>query len=148
MSDYDNDIIPLVKQGFCCAQIVMQLALEIQGRENPGLIRAMAGLCQGYSAPDGACGALTGAACLLAHHAAKGQATEESDPRLALMLTELSEWFQAYAGGRFGGISCRTIVGEGPADQQVCVGLIAACYGQALLILTENGFDPASPLHD
>ena len=32
MNEYDLDILRLHTQGFCCAQIVLQMALEMQGR--------------------------------------------------------------------------------------------------------------------
>ena len=44
MNEYDLDILRLGGQGYCCAQIVVLLALEMQGVENFGLVRAMAGL--------------------------------------------------------------------------------------------------------
>lgn len=52
----DLDILKLAHQGFCCSQIVLQLALDLQGQSNPGLIRAMAGLCHGFSGTRGTCG--------------------------------------------------------------------------------------------
>ena len=45
MSDYDLDILRLGHAGYCCAQVVMLLGLEQSGADNPGLVRAMAGLC-------------------------------------------------------------------------------------------------------
>ena len=144
MNEYDLDILRLHTQGFCCAQIIVQMALDMQGVENPGLVRAMSGLCVGFSSPQGACGALTGAACLIAYYAGKGTAGEEKHERLPLMLAELSEWFEAYAGERFGGISCTAIVPDGKPDVGVCGGLVGLCYGQALTILVENGIDPGA----
>jgi hypothetical protein len=145
MNEYDLDILRLHTQGFCCAQIVVQMALEMQGVENPGLIRAMSGLCVGFSSPQGACGALTGAACLLAYYAGKGTAEEEASDRLPLMLSELTEWFEEYATERFGGINCSTIVPDGKPDPSVCGGLVSECYGKVLTILLENDIDPGTP---
>lgn len=144
MNDYDLDILRLHTQGFCCAQIIVQMALEMQGVENPGLVRAISGLCVGFSSPQGACGALTGAACLIAYYAGKGAVAEEADDRLPLMLSELSEWFEEYATARFGGISCSAIVPDGRPDASVCGGLVSECYGKALTILVENGIDPSA----
>lgn len=144
MNEYDLDILRLHTQGFCCAQIIVQMALEMQGVENPGLVRAMSGLCVGFSSPQGACGALTGGACLIASYAGKGTATEEADDRLPLMLSELVEWFEGYAAERFGGISCSAIVPDGKPDTSVCGELVSGCYGKALTILVENGFDPSA----
>lgn len=148
MNEYDLDILRLHGQGFCCAQIVLQLALEMQGVENPGLIRAMSGLCVGFSSTGGACGSLTGAACLLAYYAGKGAANEQAHDRLPLMLTELADWFEEYATGRFGGINCVDIVPGGKPDSSICGGLVSECFGKAMTILVENGFDPASGVRE
>lgn len=144
MNEYDLDILRLHTQGFCCAQIIVLMALEMQGVENPGLVRAMSGLCVGFSSSQGACGALTGAACLIASYAGKGTAAEEADDRLPLMLSELAEWFEEYATARFGGISCSAIVPDGRPDASVCGGMVSECYGKALTILVENGIDPSA----
>ncbi len=143
MNEYDFDILKLARQGYCCSQIVLQLALDLQGVDNPGLIRAMSGLCHGFSASRGACGAFTGAACLIAYYAGKGTPEEETHNRLPLMLSELAAWFEDYGAGRFGGIACSDIVTDSTPDTSVCGGLVAECFGRAMAILTENGFDPA-----
>ncbi len=148
MNEYDLDILKLKNQGYCCSQIVLHMALDIQGTQNPGLIRAMAGLCRGYSSERGPCGALTGALCLLAYYAGKGRADEEADERLPLMLSELVHWFEGDATARFGGSNCAHIVSDFKPDMAVCGGLISGCYGRALTILVENGIDPAVPPHD
>ena len=147
MNDYDFDILKLARDGYCCSQIVLHLALDLQGRENPGLLRAMSGLCQGFSAAKGACGALTGAACLLAYYGGKGRADEEANERLPLMLTELVQWFELLAAPRFGGIHCSDIVGDGTPDNAICSGLVGDCYGKAMTLLVENGFDPTDEAH-
>lgn len=148
MNDYDIDILQLAHQGYCCAQIIMHMALDLQGTSNPGLIRAMTGLCHGEVGTQGPCGALSGAACLIAYYSGKGSPLEAADERLPLMLLELSDWFNEYASGRFGGINCADIVGDGEPDRTICGGLISQCYGQAMAILSQNGIDPTSSTHD
>lgn len=143
MSDYDFDIIKLAHQGYCCAQIIVHMALDLQNESNPGLIRAMMGLCHGEVGTEGPCGAVSGAACLLAYYGGKGSATETGDERLPLMLSELSNWFSQYAGGRYGGINCLDIIGDGEPDRSICAGLVGQCYGQVLAILSRYGYDPA-----
>ena len=44
MSDYLDDMLALYEQGYDCAQILMRLVLDAQGKNNPDLIRALAGL--------------------------------------------------------------------------------------------------------
>ena len=141
MNEYDIDILRLAGAGYCCSQIVVQLGLEVQGTENPGLVKAMAGLCHGFPAMDGTCGAVSGAACLIAYYGGKGAPDEEESDRLPLMLSELSDWFKEYSSSRFKGIRCSDIVEDGQLDTAICGGLVSKCYGKALTILVENGFD-------
>jgi Putative redox-active protein (C_GCAxxG_C_C) len=148
MNEYDLDILKLAHQGYCCSQIVIQMALDLQGLNNPGLIRAMSGLCHGFTSTNGACGALTGAACLIAYYGGKGKPEEEAHERLPLMLSELAQWFEEYAGSRFGGINCTDIVKDNRPDTTICGGLVAECFGRAMTLLTDNGFDPAEPGND
>ncbi|WP_028584778.1 DVU_1555 family C-GCAxxG-C-C protein [Desulfogranum mediterraneum] len=145
MREYDLEILRLAGQGYCCSQMVLQLALEMEGRENAGLIRALAALCHGFPATSGSCGALTGAACLLGYYGGKGGAEQEEDKRLPLMLDELADWFASYCGERRLGTSCSDIVSHGIADSALCGSLISACYGQAMTILVEHGFEPGNP---
>ncbi len=144
MSDYDIDIARLAGQGFCCTQIVLQLALAMQGSENKALIRTMAGLCHGFPDTKGPCGALTGAACMLGLYAGKGSDDEDENERLELMLSSLHEWFSAFCGQEMPntrGIACSDIVPDGQVHPAVCGKLIGACFEKALTLLMENGFD-------
>ena len=145
MNDYDLDILALARQGFCCSQILLHLALDLQGLENPGLIRAMSGLCNGFFSPRGTCGALTGAACLLAYYGGKGRSNEEMHDKLPLMQSELAAWFEELTTGRFGGMACSDIVVGGQPEPTVCGNLVGECYGRAMELLVANGFDPADP---
>ena len=136
-------ILPLAQKGYCCSQIILLLGLEAQGQTNPALIRSASGLCHGIAGAGHTCGALTGAACLLALYAGKGEENEEEDERLPLMLESLAHWFAEYTSG-FGGSACTDILGESAArpDPNVCGRLIAETMDQALAILVDNGFDP------
>lgn len=149
MNGSEIDILRLAHQGFCCAQIMLQLALDLQGRENPGLIRAMSGLCHGLASTQGACGVLTGGACLLAYYTGKGRAEDEADERLPLLEQEFEVWFRETCRQRFGGSNCIDIVKNGQPEPQTCGGLLLEAYDRAIALLLENGFDPAqSPDHD
>ena len=110
---YEVITIELSGKGYCCSQIMLILGLEEMDRENPDLIRAMAGLCMGVGNSGGTCGVLSGASCLLSLHAGKGSDDEEPHEKLPLMLSELTDWFSERAGGEYGGITCAHIMGEG-----------------------------------
>jgi hypothetical protein len=51
MNEYDLDILRLHTQGFCCAQIIVQMALEMQGVENPGWCGPCPGCALGLLRP-------------------------------------------------------------------------------------------------
>ncbi len=138
-------IIQLAGKGYCCSQMLAILALEAQDRENPDLVRAMAGLCMGAGNSGGVCGVFTGAACVLAMYGAKGADSEKEADKLPLMYAELSEWFEQSACASFGGTSCSDIIGEGSSrpNPERCGRLLVDTWGRILEILVENGFDPS-----
>ena len=67
MDDVFGRMLELSRKGYFCAQILMQLALDAEGKDCPELIRAMGGLNAGIGFSGGPCGALTGGACFLAY---------------------------------------------------------------------------------
>ena len=93
MDDHLIRMIQLSAKGYYCSQIIVQLALEIRGEENPGLIRAMAGPAYGCGTGRGTCGTLIGGCCLLAMYSAKGSDSETESERYMLMVNELTDWF-------------------------------------------------------
>jgi len=149
LNDVSLRILQLSGQGYGCSQVLMQLALEARGEDNPGLVRAMAGLEYGCGGGRATCGALTAACCVLALYAGRGGDASGTE-RLPLMLHALSDWFEERAGGPHGGISCEAIVGaEGPAAaRQRCGAIVADTYSQLLEILAANGFDPSGGFLD
>lgn len=147
MNDTGFRMLQLFGKGYCCSQILMILALEMQGKENPDLVRAMAGLCMGGGNTGGICGVFSGAASVLALYAGKGGDNERQADRLPLMYSELSDWFTQSACSGYAGTSCSDIAGEGAARPHPdrCGRLLVDTWGYILEILVENGFDPVSP---
>jgi hypothetical protein len=146
MDDLSIHLMQLAGKGYCCSQILVLLALDAQGRQNPDLVRAMSGLCLGVGNSGGTCGVFSGAACLLALYAGKGADEERADEKLPLMFAELTEWFTETVGGAYGGVTCTDILGEGERRPEPgrCGAILLSSYQQILQILSENGFDPAS----
>lgn len=144
LDDTSLRLMRLHGEGYCCSQIMLIMALEDLGRDNPDLVRAMAGLCKGGGDCSGPCGVLTGGACLLAMHAAKGHADESADDKLPLLLDEYANWFRDEACAPFGGTACADVVGDCPGapHPERCGSLVAQGFVKALDILAANGFDP------
>jgi hypothetical protein len=134
-------MMELKQEGYCCAQIILILALDARGETNPDLVRASGGLCFGVSASGGTCGALCGGACLISLYAGKGGAGEKADERLPLMLNALSEWFGEAVGSNYGGTLCNDILTQAP-DKSACGPIAAATYGKAMEILAAHGMEP------
>ena len=142
MDDQQLHLLALTQKGYSCSQILLLLGLELQGKENPDLLRAMAGLTRGSAAGAGTCGTLTGAACLLGLYAGKGEEDELEHERLPGMLEELWEWFEESFASRFGGIRCRDLLADGAPETERCRPLVLETFYKVLEILAANGFDP------
>ncbi len=127
-------------QGFHCAQVLLIMGLEYQGKEDPDLIRAMNGLSGGLGFQGKTCGALAGGACLLALFAGRGRLQEKEQRCLNLMIQQLVEWFEVGFGKEFGGIDCNAILGGDPWNRMTrCPRLINETYFMVRDLLKENG---------
>ena len=103
------EILPLVRQGYCCSQLLMLLLLQGSGHENPALIRAMHGLCHGMGGSEGPCGLLSGGACVLGGVAGRGEDGESAHPSFVPLVAEYQQWF-AGRTERYGGTECFRIM--------------------------------------
>lgn len=134
-------LFQLATQGFCCSQILIILGLEENGEDNPGLVRAMQGLCGGLGRSGGTCGALTGGVCLLSLKAGKGTAAESSDPNLGKMINEFLQWFDDQHSSR----DCAAIIGtnlsENTAYPVKCGALVTATYEKVQEILANAAME-------
>ena len=147
MNDDSIRILRLAGQGFCCSQILMQLALEDMGRDNAGLIRAMGGLCEGMGQGE-ICGVATGAACVLSLYAGKGTAEEDALPVLPAMLADFWAWFQG-RGTTWGGIRCEDItLASGGRNEKTCGNIMLEARTTLLGILDAHGIDPSQDRDD
>lgn len=141
MNDEGIRILQLGSQGFCCSQILIQLALGDMGLENSDLIRAMGGLCEGLAQGE-LCGVATGAACVLGLYAGKGTAQEEALASLPAMLTDFMDWFRR-SGREWGGIRCDDItMASGGRSDAVCGNIMLQARMTLLEILDAHGIDP------
>jgi hypothetical protein len=143
MDDTMIRMMRLAQKGYTCSQILILLALEARGEQNPALVRAAGGLAYGCGTGKGSCGVLTGGSCVIALFAGKGSDEEQESDKFMLMLQELSDWFSERIGNQYGGIECEAIVGEeGPAAaRQRCGTILAETYSEVMEILISNGFE-------
>lgn len=89
-----TQILEYKKQGYLCSQIMMLNALELEGKENPDLVRAMTGLNCGLGFTWKTCGALIGGCAVLGYFAGKGSSDETESSDFYPMVAELVNWFE------------------------------------------------------
>ena len=152
MDAFDR-IMELSREGLYCAQIMVQLALDAEGKENPELIEAVRGLCGGFAWSGGPCGALSGGACLLSLLGRGLEISSRSDIACLLSLLgrgleisereELVAEFHRWFAGRtaqFGGEDCNDITGGDRGNMfSVCPGVIIDSYEKCVELLAERG---------
>lgn len=141
MNDIDQ-LLALRKQGYYCSQILLLQGLELMGKSNPDLVRAMHGLAGGLGFSGELCGALTGGASLLGLYAGKGTPEQEEDPRLIFMVEDLVKWFKAEYFEQYGGIRCAEILAGNSQNQAVrCPIMVMGVLQKSKELLVENGYD-------
>ncbi len=141
----DNELEQLMvlrRQGFYCSQMILLQGLEMTGKSNPDLVRAMHGLAGGLGFSGELCGALTGGASLLGLYAGKGTPEQPEDPRLDFMIQDLVKWFKAEYGEQFGGLRCETILAGDSQNKAVrCPLMVVGVLQKVKELLVENGYD-------
>jgi len=136
------ELLPYVRQGYCCSQLLLVLAMQMRGEENPGLLRAMRGPCHGIGQSGGPCGLLAGGAAALAW--LSGVDGGDEHPMLEAMTVEYGTWFlertQAW------GYGCEAVAqglaaeagaspaSDGKPDMSLCAGLLAECWEKIMEI--------------
>ena len=138
LSDYLDEMLALYEQGYDCAQILMRMVLDAEGKENPDMIRALAGLNGGIGGSAGTCGCMTGGACLLAYYAGKGADDETAHKNYQDMMLKFTEWFKEYTT-EYGGVECYQILdGDNRNKIQRCPLIMEATLEKCLTLLEEN----------
>ncbi len=132
------ELLPYVKEGYCCSQLLTLLVLQAQGKENQDLVRATHGLCMGLGFSNGPCGLLTGGATALGLLAGHGDADSPAHPAFMPLINEYATWFYEYTA-QYGGYTCDTITSnlgnrnsaasdEQDIDLLACGTLLGACW--------------------
>ncbi|MEZ6853830.1 DVU_1555 family C-GCAxxG-C-C protein [Halodesulfovibrio aestuarii] len=145
LSDIQLQLLQWAGKGYCCSQILVGMALEYSGIENPQLIRAAEGLCSGMSSCNGTCGLLTGGSLMLGLYAGHDAETEEKDEHLSLLLESFTDWFTQKATAQYGGITCGQILGETSGapvpDTSKCGSLLAETFTYIESLLAEYEYE-------
>lgn len=137
--DVFDRLLALSQEGYFCAQILLILALEAEGKECPDLVRTIGGLNGGLGNSGGICGCLTGGACFLSYYAGKGEADEIEDPALNQMIQELVSWFREYTL-EYGGITCDHILEHDNRNKlERCPVIISAVLEKCMELLDTYG---------
>lgn len=137
--DVFDRLLELSRQGLFCAQITLELALEMEGKEDPDLLRAMGGLNGGVGELGGLCGAYTGGACLISYFAGRGEADELEHPDYRAMQREFADWFRDYVA-EYGGCDCARILGGDERNKlQRCPIIVRDAFEKCMELLSERG---------
>ncbi|MCG8530019.1 MAG: C-GCAxxG-C-C family protein [Desulfovibrionales bacterium] len=147
LSDIQLQLLQLAGKGYCCSQILVSLALEYSGQENPQLVRAAESLCSGMFSCNGTCGLLSGGALLIGLYAGHDAETEEKNEHLPVLLESFTDWFRQRTTEEHGGITCGHILGETCGtpvpDTTKCGTLLAETFSFIESLLAEYGYDIA-----
>ena len=141
MNEESFRVAELLLDDFKCSHILMRLALEAQGRDDPDLVRAMSGLCLGMGQGFN-CGALSAGCCVIGYYAGRGGDGESEHPELGAMLDDFTGWFTAAATGQYGGINCSDIMKfDESLKRERCPALVIATWGKIKETLADHGID-------
>jgi hypothetical protein len=146
-------LLPAIRQGSCCSQLLLLLALQARDESNPALLRGMRGLCHGIGQSGGPCGLLAGGAVALAYLAGKDD-DDEPHPLLEAMENDYALWFYERTHA-YGGYGCEQVAAglgastgqekgaERVLDQSLCGNFLAECWEKILAILESYSVDIA-----
>lgn len=139
MVPLENAIQALSDKGYCCSQILALLILSAQAKENPDLVRALAGLCHGVGQSGDVCGILTGACCVISYLVGPRGDQGGALPEAKFIQEEFVDWFNGICKEKWGSNQCSIIIDEdnpaGP-DKSHCRTLLSRSWIRLLGILT------------
>lgn len=146
------DLLPYVHKGYCCSQLMLALARQLDDTEDTGLMCAMRGLCHGIGQSGGPCGLLTGGAAVLAWLSSRNE--EEAHPMIDAMTNEYASWFMERVK-TYGGTGCENVstglaaeagtpVPEGGMPpMELCGDLLSECWNKLLDIYESYDLESA-----
>ncbi len=146
MDELAMELFELSSQGYCCTQIMLKMALDLEEKENPDLIRSASGLCRGIGGSQKTCGVVTGGIGILGLYAGKGEDQEFSKENYMAMVKEYMAWFE----DEFDSMDCIDLIGvtkfQDPKHDTSydvkCGQLIQKGYLKVMEILSDHGYEP------
>jgi hypothetical protein len=133
MNNTAKEIRRMSAEGYCCSQIMVKIGLDAKGDENPELLDAVAGLCNGIHFGI-CCGTLTGAACLLSLFDKNKAASD--------MIPKLVDWFETTYTQSCGGINCDEILKGNPMNRfEYCPKIMEETVEKCRKLLAECGYE-------
>ena len=146
MDELALELFQLSAKGYCCSQMMLKMALDLEEKENPDLIRAVGGLCNGIGNSQKTCGVITGGIGILGLYAGKGEDQEYRKEEYNTMVEEYMEWFEE----EFESTECANLIGvteffdpEHDTSYQVkCGEMIQEGYMKVMEILSDHGYEP------
>ena len=145
MDESGFQMFKLTNAGFCCAQIMVKMALDAEGGENADLLRVINGFCMGIGSTQKTCGVLSGGIAVLGLYAGKGTDTEYPKQEFSAMVDEFTGWFE----NEFGSTQCQDIIGvctvtDFQSHQEYrlkCGDILLKSYQKIQEILQQNNFE-------
>jgi len=143
MDEKAFELFKLVSEGYCCSQIMLKLALDMEELENDDLLRVVRGLCKGIGGSQKTCGVLTGGIGIFGLYAAKGKADEWNKDNYGSMVKDYMDWFEQ----RFKSTECVDLIGvyqftdENNQTYPVkCGDILLESFEKVVEILQDNGY--------
>lgn len=135
MDQLNTEIKEAAGRGLQCSQIIVDIGLRHLGMRSECLIKGTAGLVGAMGLQDATCGALTGAASLIAF-----AAIDRLGHGIYLLIEELESRF-AELISEYPGNTCGAILDHDPTKvpTQVCPPIIAGALQIALELLADSG---------
>jgi hypothetical protein len=129
-------MLELSHQGFACAQVMMQLVLDAEDKQNADLIRTVGALNNGVRDNALVCGAFLGGACVISYYAGQGEPDEMTAGAYDELTQELFHWFVEQVVGPRGGISCPQMLSHDDANKLlICPDAVERTFNRAIELL-------------
>jgi hypothetical protein len=133
--DLHAEVKTAAQKGLLCSQIIVDIGLRQLGLRSQCLIKGAGGLVGAMGLQDATCGALTGAACLIAF-----AAIETLGQGVYLLIEELESRFGEMVS-KYPGKNCGDILDADPTKvpTEICPPIIAGALKIALELLGNAG---------